>query len=82
MTFVYIHNGTSGRYYIGSSQDVVGRLKQHNSGIVYSTNRIGLPLELITSREFETVSVARAVEAKLKRWKNPAKAIAFLKGPG
>ena len=82
MAFVYIHKGTSGRYYIGSSQDAVGRLKQHSSGMVYSTKRIGLPLELITSREFETVSVERAVEAKLKRWKNPAKAIAFLKGPG
>ena len=78
MAFVYILQGTSGRYYIGSSQDVLGRLKRHNSGMVYSTKRLGLPLALVVSKEFETISKAREIEAKLKHWKNPKKAIAYL----
>jgi len=79
MAYVYIIQGTSGRYYIGSCQDVAKRLERHNSGMVYSSKRLGLPLKLIAYRAFDSSAQARAVEAKLKRWKNPSKSIAYLK---
>jgi predicted GIY-YIG superfamily endonuclease len=35
-------------------------------------------MELIAFREFSDQTEARRIEAKLKRWKNPTKARAFL----
>jgi len=81
MVYGYILEGTSGRYYIGSCQDVARRLERHNSGGVHSTKRLGLPLKLIAHRAFNSNGEARAVEAKLKRWRNPSKAIAYLSQP-
>jgi len=79
MAFVYILKGTSGRFYIGATEGVEARLKRHNSGMVHSTKRLGLPMELVVSREFESMEEAYRVERMLKRWKSPAKAIRFLK---
>jgi len=47
MAYVYILKGTTGRYYIGSTQDLENRLERHNSGMVHSTKRLGLPMKLI-----------------------------------
>ncbi len=78
MAYVYILRGTSGPYYIGSCEDVEKRLKRHNGGWAHSSKRLGLPLELVASREFGSVSEARKIEAMLKRWKNPSKALDYL----
>ena len=78
MAFVYILQGTSGRLYIGSCQNVARRLERHNSGRVHSTKRIGLPLKLIAYRAFDSNAESRAAEVKLKHWRNLAKATAFL----
>ena len=80
MAYVYILQGTSGRCYIGSTENVVNRLERHNSGRVYSTKRLGIPLQLVVFAEFESIGKAREVEARLKRWKNASKAIIFLEG--
>jgi len=82
MTYVHILEGTSGRFYIGSTQNIEKRLDRHNSGMVHSTKRIGIPLKLIVYKEYSSVSAARSAEVKLKRWKNPAKAIEYLKDTG
>ncbi len=74
--------GTSGRYYIGATRDVEARLMKHNSGLVYSSKRLGLPLVLIASREFDSMAEALQTERKLKKWKNPSRARAFLEEDG
>ncbi|NNC90397.1 MAG: GIY-YIG nuclease family protein [Akkermansiaceae bacterium] len=80
MASVYILKGTGGRHYIGASGDVEARLARHNSGMVHSTKRLGLPLKLVACRAFDSMEEARWVEVRLKRWKSPGKAIAFLRG--
>ena len=78
---VYILQSTSGRYYIGSTENFKRRLERHNAGMVYSTKRLGIPLIPIVTRHFPSMKEARKIEVMLKRWKNPSKAIHFLKDP-
>ena len=80
MFTVYVLKGASGRHYIGQTNDLDVRLGQHSAGQTYTTRRLGGSLELIASREFSTREEALRVERMLKRWKNPAKTIAFLQG--
>ena len=54
------------------------RIDRHNTGMVYSTKRLGLPVSLVCYREFESMAKAREIEAMLKRWKNSRKAIAYI----
>jgi predicted GIY-YIG superfamily endonuclease len=79
LAWVYILRGTSGKFYIGSTDNLPRRLEQHQRGLTPSSKRLGLPLILIVSRTFATLPQARATERQLKSWKNSAKAIAFLK---
>ena len=80
MAWVYMLRGSKGRYYIGATENLVLRLERHNTGHVHSTKRLGLPLELVASRSFETMQEALRMERKLKNWKSPAKALTFLNG--
>ncbi|TAE90826.1 MAG: GIY-YIG nuclease family protein [Verrucomicrobia bacterium] len=70
--------GTKGRYYIHATEDLTARVARHNTGMVHSTKRLGLPLVLVASREFPTIAEALTEERRLKRWKNPQKAMAYL----
>ena len=55
-----------GNRYIGSTNDLDRRLKQHNSGLVFSTkNR--RPLVLKYYQEFERLVEARVFESKYKK---------------
>lgn len=78
MAFVYMLKGRTGRFYLGATEDLLARLERHNSGMVHSTRRLGLPLELVASRQFSNMKEALKVERMLKSWKNPAKARLFL----
>ena len=60
MAWVYMLRGSKGRYYIGATENFVLRLERHNTGHVHSTKRLGLPLELVASRSFETMQEAIA----------------------
>ena len=60
------------------TDDLEGRLHQHRSGRTHTTKRLGGNLRVVASRSFEKRSDAAAIERKLKAWKNPLKAIAFL----
>ena len=70
--------GTTGRHYIGCTDDFPARLAQHQRGHTHTTARLGLPLEVAAVRVFATRTEALQVERKLKRWHNPAKARCFL----
>ncbi|MEM7698389.1 MAG: GIY-YIG nuclease family protein [Verrucomicrobiota bacterium] len=78
MALVYCLKGTSGRHYIGATEDLEARVARHNAGLVYSSKRLGIPLVLVASREFDSMNDALKVERQLKRLKSPAKAIQFL----
>lgn len=58
MAFVYLLQGTSGRFYLGATTDLGARLQRHNSGMVHSTKRLGLPMTLISSRQFDSMEEA------------------------
>ena len=80
MYHVYILRGDSGRHYIGQTSDLAARLNQHRNGQTYTTKRLGGSLELVASRELPTREEALALERMLKNWKNPKKAVDFLRG--
>ena len=68
--FVYIlQSGKNGRFYIGSSNDVVRRKSEHDRGHVVATRNLR-PLELVFFKEYSAVAVARTVEHWLKRLKD------------
>jgi len=70
MPWVYILRGSSGRHYIGSTNDLERRLAEHRNSGTHSTARLGYPLELVASLEVAELSEARKLERELKRKKN------------
>jgi len=65
---VYVLQNSKGRRYIGLSEDVAVRVRQHNSGITTSTRRRG-PWKLLWQSDQLELSDARRLELDLKRQK-------------
>ncbi len=64
--YVYIlRSRRTGRYYVGSTDDIERRIQEHNSGKSVST-RGGAPWELVHFASFPTRSEAQACERKVK----------------
>ena len=64
--FVYLLRSVkSGASYIGCTQNINNRLKEHLSGNVYTTKRM-LPIELIYYEAFNSKKLAYDRERKLK----------------
>ena len=76
--WVYLLHGTTGRKYLGSTDDLERRLHQHNAGWVHSTKRLGIPLSVVATRAFPTLREARKAEKMLKAWKNPNRVLDYL----
>ncbi|MBP9715179.1 MAG: GIY-YIG nuclease family protein [Candidatus Pacebacteria bacterium] len=68
MAWVYIIKTKLGKYYIGSTSNIEERLKHHMGGHTPTTKRFGFD-ELVFSQEFSTLSEARKIENKLKKFK-------------
>ena len=64
-----IQSEKTGKYYIGSSEDVQKRLQQHNWSRTPST-KTGIPWELVYTEEFETRSEAVKREYAIKKKKS------------
>jgi len=76
--FVYIiFSASYNIHYIGQTNDLDSRMIRHNSNRSKFTKGKG-PWELISSIKLTSRSEALKLERKLKRMKNPKKAIAFL----
>ena len=72
--FTYIlQSETTGRYYIGHTQDIEQRIHQHNnhtfSGSL-ATKRLKGPWKLVYSEVHPTRSVAMKREKEIKSWKS------------
>jgi len=72
--FVYILLCADNTYYVGCTNDLEKRLKQHNeskSGAHYT--RIRRPVSLVYKEEYGTLLEARGREAEIKRLKRKEK---------
>jgi putative endonuclease len=70
MFFTYvIQSASTGRLYIGQTNDLKARLNKHNSDKNFSTKNRG-PWKLVYFKEFSKRKDAMAFERKLKSFKN------------
>ncbi|RKX31501.1 MAG: GIY-YIG nuclease family protein [Candidatus Zixiibacteriota bacterium] len=68
--FVYVlQSVVTGTYYIGSTENLKGRLDRHNRGRSKYT-KSGKPWNLVYSEEYESRSDAVRRENELKSWKS------------
>jgi len=72
--YVYILRCSDGRYYYGSTNDLIRRLAEHRAGRVRST-RPRLPMKLVYFQECQTLDQARQREHLLKNGRTRRKAI-------
>jgi putative endonuclease len=78
MCHAYIlQSETTGRYYVGSTNDLERRVSEHLRSHSLATRRRG-PWKLVHAEEFPTLIDARRRELEIKRWKS-AKLIQALK---
>jgi putative endonuclease len=78
--FGYIlHSLSDGRYYVGQSNRLAGRLEEHNRGRVRST-KTGIPWELKYSIRFSSRAEALAWERMVKARKSRAFIEAMIAG--
>lgn len=78
MQYVYILECADKSLYVGCTNDLNKRLKQHNSsksGAHYT--KIRRPVTLRHSEQYKTLSKARAREAEIKRWNREKKLALF-----
>jgi len=70
MPVVYIlQSESTQKFYIGSGEDALTRLEEHQRGQTISTRGRG-PWTLVYQEQFETLSEARRRERQLKSWKS------------
>lgn len=67
-TMYILKNSLIGRHYIGSTNDLVRRVIEHNRGQTRSTKQKGV-WELVYSEEFETAIEAKKRELQVKSYK-------------
>jgi len=67
--YVYILRTKGNHYYVGSTQDLNRRLYEHRIGKTKSLRKLS-PFSLVFSQEYEDITTARKIEAKLKKFKS------------
>ena len=77
---VYLLEFETGKYYLGSTQDLEVRFRLHRSGLVYSTARLGQKPRVVAFQETGSVAEARRLERKYKSWKNHTKVLMAMGG--
>jgi len=70
MAYLYIlKNDKTDRLYIGSTNDLERRIKQHKAGYTRTTKALKT-FELVYKEEYNTIDQARKREKKLKSYKS------------
>jgi putative endonuclease len=68
--FLYIlQSSTSGKFYVGSTNDLERRLAEHGRGHSLATRGRG-PWRIVYREEFLTLAEARRREYEIKQWKS------------
>jgi len=81
MGILYIlQSEASGRFYVGSTDDLKRRLSEHRRGHTPSTRGRG-PWNPVHTETFATLSEARQRELEIKRWKSARLIKALIKTP-
>jgi len=68
MYFIYILLCKDGSFYIGSTNDIEARFKDHVEGRGARYTKSHKPLKIIYKEEFATKSKALKREAEIKKW--------------
>lgn len=71
--FVYILLCSDGSYYVGHTDDLVARVRVHESGDGCQHTRARLPVILVFSQAFQDRQYAKAAERQLKGWSRAKK---------
>jgi putative endonuclease len=81
MASLYImQSQTTGRYYIGSTNELGRRLREHARGHSLATRGRG-PWKLVYCEEFGDLAEARKREYEIKQWKSARMIQALIGGP-
>ena len=65
---VYILKSETGKFYIGSTNNITRRLQQHHSGHTKTTRNMGT-FTLVFKQEYSSLESARKIEKKIKKLK-------------
>lgn len=76
---VYILQCANGEYYVGSTENIERRLKEHQSGYGCAFTKAHLPVKLVYKEEYSTIELAYKRERQLHGW-NRAKKEALING--
>jgi putative endonuclease len=64
-----LQSETSGRFYVGSTDDLDRRLREHRRGYSSATRARG-PWKAVYTEAFTTLLEARRRESEIKKWKS------------
>lgn len=76
---MYILECNDGSYYTGSTNDLDGRLQEHNEGFGANYTKKRIPVKLIYYEEFQNIDAAFKREKQIQNWSR-AKKEALMKG--
>ena len=76
---VYLLEFASGKFYLGSTNDLDRRIAQHRLGMVKSTKRLGPFLRVAGFQICPNIQEARRLEKKYKSWKSHSKVLAAMR---
>jgi len=77
ISYVYVLQMSNGKYYVGSTDDVERRYRDHQRGNTPST-KIYRPLQLIAYKTYNSLAEARKAEKYIKSCKSRAKIEEFI----
>ncbi|MTI41272.1 GIY-YIG nuclease family protein [Fulvivirga lutimaris] len=70
---VYILKCSDNSYYVGVTNDIDRRLKEHQEGLIKGYTSSRRPLELVFTEHFQEVNRAIAFEKQIKGWRRAKK---------
>ena len=66
--YIYILKDRNGKFYVGSTDNLERRFKQHKNGHTQTTRNMN-DFEIVLKQEYESLKLARKIELKIKKLK-------------